>query len=149
MAKRKSTNRFGSDLVQAAKEMLAHERGELRNVRTSRHAITVRQSSAEAAPRFSKEEIIRVRKSYNFSQAVFASALNVKPATVRAWEQGQREPDGASSRLLQIVRDSPATLLQYMAPSATSGVAQGNQSKPAKRAVPAKQYRLHRQGSSA
>jgi putative transcriptional regulator len=37
------------------------------------------------------------------SQPVFASLLNVKTTTVRAWEQGQRSPDGAASRLLEIL----------------------------------------------
>lgn len=36
-------------------------------------------------------------------QPIFASLLNVKSATVRAWEQGQRTPDGAAARLLEVL----------------------------------------------
>jgi DNA-binding transcriptional regulator YiaG len=33
---------------------------------------------------------------------VFAQVLNVNPETVKAWEQGKRQPDGAASRLLEL-----------------------------------------------
>jgi DNA-binding transcriptional regulator YiaG len=36
------------------------------------------------------------------SQPQFAALLNVKPPTIRAWEQGQKAPSGAASRLLEI-----------------------------------------------
>ena len=56
------------------------------------------------APKWSKHEIKRLRTDvFQMSQPVFASLLNVKPATVRAWEQGQRIPDGAAARLLEIL----------------------------------------------
>ena len=56
------------------------------------------------APKWSKHEIKRLRMEvFQMSQPVFASLLNVKPATVRAWEQGQRVPDGAAARLLEVL----------------------------------------------
>lgn len=56
------------------------------------------------APKWSKHEIKRLRTQvFHMSQPVFASLLNVKPATVRAWEQGQRTPDGAAARLLELL----------------------------------------------
>ncbi len=56
------------------------------------------------APKWSKREIKNLRTEiFHMSQPVFASLLNVKPATVRAWEQGQRVPDGAAARLLEIL----------------------------------------------
>ena len=56
------------------------------------------------APKWSKHEIKRLRTEvFQMSQPVFASLLNVKPATVRAWEQGQRVPDGTAARLLEIL----------------------------------------------
>lgn len=48
------------------------------------------------------------------SQPVFASLLNVKAATVRAWEQGQRVPDGAPARLLEILAGD-ATIAEKLA----------------------------------
>ncbi len=56
------------------------------------------------APKWTKKSIQRLRTEvFHMSQPVFASLLNVKPATVRAWEQGQRTPDGAAARLLEIL----------------------------------------------
>lgn len=56
------------------------------------------------APKWSKQAIKRLRTEvFRMSQPVFASLLNVKPATVRAWEQGHRVPDGATARLLEIL----------------------------------------------
>lgn len=59
---------------------------------------------SKPAPKWSRHEIKRLRTEvFQMSQPVFASLLNVKPATVRAWEQGQRVPDGAAARLLEIL----------------------------------------------
>jgi DNA-binding transcriptional regulator YiaG len=60
------------------------------------------------APKWSKQKIKDLRTNvFHMSQPIFASLLNVKVATVRAWEQGQRVPDGAAARLLEILaRDS-------------------------------------------
>jgi hypothetical protein len=45
-------------------------------------------------------------------QDVFAAALGVSPSTVRAWEQGDRIPEGASRRLLQIAEEHPEYFAQ-------------------------------------
>jgi putative transcriptional regulator len=42
---------------------------------------------------------------------VFAAALNVSPDTIRAWEQGKREPDGATRRLLEVAEEYPEVFL--------------------------------------
>ena len=39
-------------------------------------------------------------------------ALNVSAETVRAWEQGKREPDGAALRLLQITEQHPEWIME-------------------------------------
>jgi len=60
-------------------------------------------------------EIIALRKKkLRVSQAVFASLLNVNPGTVQSWEQGIKETNGATLRLLQIIRKQPEILLQYL-----------------------------------
>jgi putative transcriptional regulator len=46
------------------------------------------------------------------SQPVFAAALNVSPDTIRAWEQGKREPDGPTLRLLEVAEQHPEVFLQ-------------------------------------
>jgi DNA-binding transcriptional regulator YiaG len=48
--------------------------------------------------------------------------LNVSPATVRAWEQGVRVPDGPSLRLLEIAERQPAVLLAQVRSSVADQV---------------------------
>ncbi len=64
------------------------------------------------APTYSSVRIARIRDGLRLSQAVFAMALNVSAETVRAWEQGKREPDGAALRLLQIAEQHPEWVLE-------------------------------------
>lgn len=87
--------------------MVAHSRGEL-NART----VVRRVSDVHVTPppAWTKAEIRKVRGKHDFSQAAFAQLLNVSAATVRAWEQGHRVPDGASARLLEIAARSPDVL---------------------------------------
>jgi DNA-binding transcriptional regulator YiaG len=59
---------------------------------------------AKPAPNWSSSAIKKLRtQTFEMSQPIFAALINVKPATVRAWEQGQRKPDGATSRLLELL----------------------------------------------
>lgn len=58
--------------------------------------------SFRPAPKWSKTAIKKLREQYKMSQPAFASMLNVKVTTLRAWEQGQRTPDSAAARLLEI-----------------------------------------------
>lgn len=84
-------------LLQSLKEAAAMERGELAGKEISRRL-------SRPAPKWTKQAIKKLREEvFQMSQPVFASLLNVKPATVRAWEQGQRTPDGAAARLLEIL----------------------------------------------
>ena len=57
------------------------------------------------APTFSAKRILKLRERYEVSQAVFAAFLNVSPSTVQKWEQGQKEPSSAASRLLQVIEE--------------------------------------------
>ncbi len=62
------------------------------------------RSLSRAAPKWSKKKIKKLREEiFNMSQPTFASLLNVSTATIRAWEQGQRVPDGAAARLLEVL----------------------------------------------
>jgi putative transcriptional regulator len=62
---------------------------------------------SKPAPKWSPKKIKQLRTEiFGMSQPVFASLVNVKPATIRAWEQGQRIPDGAAARLLEILEDN-------------------------------------------
>ena len=89
--------RVANGLLKSLKEAAAMERGELVGRETSR-------GLSRPAPKWSKLAIKKLRVDvFKMSQPVFASLLNVKPATVRAWEQGQRTPDGAAARLMEIL----------------------------------------------
>ncbi len=66
----------------------------------------------ERAPRYQAEDIRAIRKRLGLSQELFAETLNVSLSAVRAWEQGQRSPDGAARRLLELADHSPLALFR-------------------------------------
>lgn len=90
---------LGQRLIAGLQEALEFERGQ-RKLR-----VTIFAAPARA---WSKEDIARLRREgFKMSQTVFASCLNVTPATVRAWEQGQKTPSGTARRLLEIAELQP------------------------------------------
>ncbi|MGQ0814576.1 MAG: helix-turn-helix domain-containing protein [Gemmatimonadota bacterium] len=107
-----TSDNFGELLIQGLKEAIAIERGERKAARVSRRKFTARSAAAKAPPRYSKTRIIRLRRRYGVSQAVFAGMLNVSRSTVCAWEQGHNEPDGATRRLLEVAERHPEVLLE-------------------------------------
>ncbi|HET7622742.1 MAG TPA: helix-turn-helix domain-containing protein [Gemmatimonadaceae bacterium] len=104
-----TTKSIGEQIIEGLEEAVAYERGKLSGVRTK--VVTARTVHAAPPPRYTSRKIAKLRKNLSLSQPVFAMALNVSPATVRAWEQGQREPDGATTRLLQIFEKQPRLVL--------------------------------------
>lgn len=89
--------RMAEGLLKGLQQATQMERGELKGRERVR-------AFSRPAPSWSKQEIKRLRTEvFRMSQPVFASLLNVKPATIRAWEQGQRVPDGAAARLLELL----------------------------------------------
>jgi len=64
---------------------------------------------------FNTDDIKRIRKKTGLSQVMFAGSLGVSPKTVEAWENGRNKPEGASRRLLEIVRDDPGFLKRFEA----------------------------------
>src|SRR5690606_25194952 len=76
--------------------------------------VTARNAPApRAVPHYGSEEIRRIRRKLDVSQRVFADALNVSLGTVRSWEQGVRQPDGAAMRLISIADEHPEILLGW------------------------------------
>jgi putative transcriptional regulator len=86
--------------------------GKYRGASTGQATITARVAEASPAPTYTSARIARIRDGLRLSQAVFAMALNVSAETVRAWEQGKREPDGAALRLLQIAEQHPEWIME-------------------------------------
>ncbi|WP_446012190.1 helix-turn-helix domain-containing protein [Candidatus Electrothrix sp.] len=55
-------------------------------------------------------QIKKIRERLKLSQAVFAKLLNVSPSSIRQWEQGKRQPTGATRVLLDLLQRSPHVL---------------------------------------
>ena len=55
-------------------------------------------------------QIVKIRKEHNYSQAVFARMLSTKVSTLRNWEQGRSEPNAQAKVLLKLVDTSPDVL---------------------------------------
>lgn len=101
---------FGDALIGALEEAVAFERGERAGVRVDRVEVTARDVRVEPPPAYSAARIRAIRKGLSLSQQVFADMLHASPSAVRAWEQGAREPDGPSRRLLQVAERHPEAL---------------------------------------
>ena len=56
-----------------------------------------------SVPARTAEDVRRIRRKANASQAVFAAVLNVGKATVCASEQGLKTPSGPALKLLDLV----------------------------------------------
>lgn len=105
---KKST--LGDQLLESAREAVRIERGEVEPARIARY--TAAGTDVEPPPRYVPDHIKQIRDQMALSQPVFAAALNVSPETVRAWEQGKREPDGPTLRLLEVAEHHPEVLLK-------------------------------------
>jgi putative transcriptional regulator len=64
---------------------------------------------------FNTNEIKQIRRKTGLSQVMFAGSIGVSPKTIEAWENGRNKPEGASRRLLEIVRDDPSFLVRFQA----------------------------------
>jgi putative transcriptional regulator len=51
------------------------------------------------------EEIRDILERENISQVVFANYLNVSKGIVSQWERGEKQPSGASLKLLSLVKN--------------------------------------------
>ena len=109
---RRAKSTFGQRLLKSAREAAAIARGELKPARVTRY--TVAQAEVEPPPQYGAGRIREIRDHMELSQPVFAAALNVSPDTIRAWEQGKREPDGPTLRLLQVAEQHPEVLLDKL-----------------------------------
>ena len=98
---------LGQRLIQAANEALAYKRGELPHVRVTRAKVTARTVDVVAPPEYSRLDIRRIREGLGVSQAVFAELLGASTSTVRAWEQGAREPSEMARRLIALAERDP------------------------------------------
>lgn len=107
------TKGIGAQLVQSAREAARIERGELNPGRVTRY-VSAARAEVEPPPSYSAGQIREIRSQMELSQPIFAAALNVSPETVRAWEQGKREPEGPTLRLLEVAEQHPDVFLRHV-----------------------------------
>lgn len=76
--------------------------------------LTMREFDALCLPKvkpFTAEQIKQIRVENKASQAVFAIFLNTSKSTVQKWEQGQKQPNGPSLKLLNLVEQKGLAVL--------------------------------------
>jgi putative transcriptional regulator len=93
-----------AELRQSLADMEAHAAGKkVKGVR-------VVTKEVKAPTPLSKEDIVKLRKKLQVSQAGFAVLLNISTKTVQKWEQGENQPNGSSLKLLTIAKKNPKML---------------------------------------
>lgn len=92
-----------NQLTESLGQAIEHAQGTRRDLRT----ITLPRPPQT----MSKEDILALRQELNWSQSIFARALNVSVKTVQSWEQGARNPSDAALKLLAIAKKNPHLLL--------------------------------------
>jgi putative transcriptional regulator len=115
---KKSKNTTKDDLLKFDADRLLESLREHRAILEGKRKITLRTWTIpvpEPVKPFKPREIAAIRSKMNLSQPVFAKMLNVPVATARSWESGRRKPTGAALRLLQLVKKSPALVLEAAA----------------------------------
>lgn len=93
-----------NQLTESLNQAIEHAKGERKDLRT-----TVLPLPPQPV---TKEEIVSLREELNWSQSIFARALNVSVKTVQSWEQGLRNPSDAALKLLSIAKRNPRILLE-------------------------------------
>jgi putative transcriptional regulator len=92
-------------IVQGLTEATDYQQGKTRARKTK---LTIKPVET-----FTTEDIKQIRQKTGLSQVTFAGTLGVSPKTIEAWENGRNHPEGASRRLLEIVRDDPGFLGRF------------------------------------
>ena len=101
--KQENENEFFHGLMDGLADAVEHAEGKRLDLRTT--------AVPKPLKRISRSEIVRIRKSINVSQSVFAALLNISPKTVQKWEQGMGHPSGPSLKLLSIAKRDPKILI--------------------------------------
>lgn len=103
---------FGDLLVRGMEEALDVARGAKAPARRVRRTRTARDTEVLPPRRYRSAGVQEIRERLGLSQSVFARVLNASAETVKAWEQGKRQPDGIALTLLEIADDHPEVLMK-------------------------------------
>ena len=85
----------GSEIIEGLKNAIAFANGDIRGARVHR--------VYTPAP----VDVASVRHKLSMSQGEFAAQFGIRPATLRNWEQGRRQPEGPALVLLNIIAREP------------------------------------------
>lgn len=113
----KKPSQFEKDLIAGMEEAVAIHRGERKPASVREVTLTLRDVTT--APNYSGDDIAAIRHRMGVTQAAFADVLNASLPAVRAWEQGQRSPDGIALRMLQVLDANPDAVLTAIKPKRT------------------------------
>jgi putative transcriptional regulator len=103
-AKRADTPSLAQEIIAGLKEF----RDTIQSGEALNKKYTVRTIRLDLEPRtLTAGEIKALRETLNLSQAIFAGLLGVNTSTVKAWEQGRREPSATAFRLLDEIAANP------------------------------------------
>lgn len=105
----RDSSTLGQQLIKSVEEAVRIQRGQAPPASLTRYTAAV--AKVVPPPHYLPDRIRGIRDRMALSQPVFAAALNVSPETVRAWEQGKREPEGPTLRLLEVAEQHPEVLL--------------------------------------
>ena len=99
--KKPSRTKLGVELEQAAKEILAHVRGDVK--------LPIRRVAVPNAI-----DVREIRGQAGMSQAEFARAFCINPRTLQEWEQGRRKPDATTRAYLAVIARNPKAVLEAL-----------------------------------
>jgi putative transcriptional regulator len=102
---------FGDLLIEGLQEAVAVRRGQREPARRVRRPMTARETVVQPPRQYQGPETQQIRERLGLSQSVFARVLNASAETIKAWEQGKRQPDGMALTLLEIAETHPEALM--------------------------------------
>jgi len=85
---------FGSDLIDAMKLVVAHQRGEVQLEQVWPKPVDIKA----------------IRKRVKMSQAEFSRAYHISKRALQEWEQGGRQPDSAARAYLKVIAKEPTVV---------------------------------------
>ena len=92
-------SKFGSELIQSAREALEIAEGRIDPARTYNVELV---------------DVAALRKRMKLSQGKFAARFGLSAATVRDWEQGRRQPDSTARILLKVIEKNPQAVVDAL-----------------------------------